>query len=82
MRVQQFSDNVPALESLKATDIYRLCWQVWQGVRPSARDERYLRREIARQGQGNGILFRGWLFDFSPLLNAQLGAQMDLFTNY
>lgn len=81
MKVKQYSPIVPPLDELKETAIYQLCAQVWQGVRPSAANERYLRRTIAQQQRGNGILLRGWWFDFSPLMNAQQGAQMNLFTN-
>lgn len=75
MRVTRYSDSAAELDTLKDTDIYKACAQAWQGVRP--RDWKYIRGLIARGT--TGVLLRGWLFDFSPLLNADRGAQMNLF---
>lgn len=67
MRVVQYSDNVPSLDTLRDTDIYRLCFALWEnGKRPSKRDTAYIKRHIAHGT--TGVLLRGWLFDFAPLL--------------
>ena len=77
MRVTRYSDSAAELDTLKDIDIYKACAAVWRGQRPSRSDADYIRRHIYRGT--TGILLRGWLFDFSPLLNAERGAQMNLF---
>lgn len=77
MNATKYTGNAPALDTLKDTDIYRLCEAVWRGQRPSRNDADYIRRHIYHGT--TGILLRGWLFDFSPLLNAHRGAQINLF---
>jgi len=69
MKVTQYSENVPALDTLKSTDIYRLCFALWQGRYPNRRDTDYIRRHIAHGT--TGVLLRGWLFDFAPLLSRE-----------
>lgn len=68
MRVTQYAENVPKLDTLKETDIYRLCFALWEnGHRPSRTEADYIKRHIAHGT--TGVLLRGWLFDFAPLLS-------------
>ena len=68
MRVEQYADNVPSLDTLKDTDIYRMCFALWDnGRRPNRSETAYIKRHIAHGT--TGVLLRGWLFDFAPLLS-------------
>lgn len=67
MKVEQYADNVPSLDTLRDTDIYRMCFALWEnGRRPSRTEADYIKRHIAHGT--TGVLLRGWLFDFAPLL--------------
>lgn len=67
MKVTQYTENVPSLDTLRDTDIYKMCFALWEnGCRPNRRDTDYIKRHIAHGT--TGVLLRGWLFDFAPLL--------------
>jgi hypothetical protein len=68
MRVSQYCENVPSLDTLRDTDIYRMCFALWEnGHRPNRSETAYIKSHIAHGT--TGVLLRGWLFDFAPLLS-------------
>lgn len=69
MKVTKYSDNVPALESLRGTDVYQIADKIARHVRPTAQEAAYIAATIRRQGiSPTGLLLRGWLFDFSAIM--------------
>lgn len=69
MKVTKYSDNVPALESLRGTDVYQIADKIARHVRPTAQEAAYIAASIRRQGiSPTGLLLRGWLFDFTPIM--------------
>lgn len=79
MRVTKYSDNAPELDTLKETYIYRIAAKIAQHVRPTAQEISYIRREVRRQhASPTGLLLRGWLFDFSPIIS-ETNQQLSIF---
>ena len=70
INAQRYSDSAPALDTLKETYIYGIAAKIAQHVRPTRQEINYIQREIRRQqASPTGVLLRGWLFDFTPIMN-------------
>lgn len=79
IQAQRYSDNAPALETLKETYIYRIAEKLAQHIRPTQQETNYIRREVKRQqASPTGLLLRGWLFDFTPIVN-ETNKQLSIF---
>jgi len=76
MNATRYTDNAPALETLKETYIYRIADKLARRVRPTREEVNYIRREVKRQNVSpTGLLLRGWLFDFT-VITAQRDTQL------
>ena len=79
MNVTRYTDNAPALDTLKETYIYRIAAKIAQHVKPTRQEISYIRREVRRQqASPTGLLLRGWFFDFTPIIN-ETNKQLSIF---
>ena len=68
IKAKKYSQNVPPLDSLKETDIYKVAEKLALHIRPTTQEIAYIISEVKRQQiSPTAIVLRGWLFDFSPL---------------
>ena len=74
-------ENPAPLDVLKPCDPYKIAENLYNRVRPSDAETRYIRRLIKSQHMNpHALLLRGWWIDFTAITRAP-GQQLNIFTN-
>lgn len=74
-------DNPAPLDVLRDCDLYKIAEKLYNRVRPSDAEARYIKRRIRSQHMSpHALLFRGWWIDFTAITRAP-EQQINIFTN-
>lgn len=70
IKATKYSESVPPLDSLKETYVYQIAEKIARQVKPTRQETTYIINAINRQQVSpTALLLRGWLFDFTAIVN-------------